>query len=150
MIQRVQSVFIFLMVLGCSLLLVFPYKVYSAMNPQPMIIEITLLPLYLSGDVSKLVYIPALLNLLILILSLLALFSFKKRKKQLSYLNLTLLLSLALLSSMYFLDFYSVDEKAKSIRWAFILPALNLIFSFLASHFIKKDEELVRSADRLR
>jgi len=31
-----------------------------------------------------------------------------------------------------------------------IIPILSLLFTYLAIHFIKKDDELVRSADRLR
>jgi hypothetical protein len=38
----------------------------------------------------------------------------------------------------------------KRILWPSYLPIVSMIFAFLAGRAIQKDEELVRSADRIR
>ena len=150
MIQRVQSLFILLVIISCTLLLVFPYKIYSAMNPQPMIIEITMLPLFKAQNVSALVFLPAILNLVVLLLACTALFSFKKRLSQIKLLRFSVLILVLNIVCMYLINFFPVDVPARSVRWAFVLPVLSLLSCYLAIRFIRKDEDLVRSADRLR
>ncbi len=47
---------------------------------------------------------------------------------------------------------YGELKVATNIGFSFgaFLPIVSAIFAFLAAHFIKKDEQLVRSADRIR
>ncbi len=42
------------------------------------------------------------------------------------------------------------EEIIVAFNFGAILPVLSLICAYLAVHFIKKDDQLVRSADRLR
>ena len=43
-----------------------------------------------------------------------------------------------------------VEEILVSFNAGAALPVISLICAYLAVHFIKKDDKLVRSADRLR
>ncbi|MFN6037385.1 MAG: DUF4293 family protein, partial [Bacteroidota bacterium] len=58
-----------------------------------------------------------------------------------------------MLGTMLLFDFISVEAGksfSKSYLFGSYLPILSILLSFMAIRFIKKDEELVRSADRLR
>jgi hypothetical protein len=61
------------------------------------------------------------------------------------YLAIMILICLAL---MYFGG--TKSEGIPIYKLPFIIPVLNIILSILAYRYIKKDEELVRSADRIR
>lgn len=92
--------------------------------------------------------------LIIALIALVAIFMFKNRKWQmiLTLVNMLFILSLPVI--MYYYSFnieYFVDgtSKASLTTWAF-MPLALLIFSYLAYKGIKKDDELIRSVDRLR
>ncbi len=44
----------------------------------------------------------------------------------------------------------NAEEIVVSLQFGAVIPVLSLILTYLAIRFIKKDEKLVRSADRLR
>jgi len=92
------------------------------------------------------------LVLIIILVSLVALFLFKRRKLQMKMavglITLVFLLIIASVSYyMYIAGIYS--EKIRPGLSIFILPIM-LLTSWLAFRGIKKDEELVKSYDRLR
>lgn len=83
-----------------------------------------------------------------------AIWSFKKRKRQLRLcgINITLFI-LFVISALIIVqternvfDNFNISE----FRMGFILPLIGIIFNFTARRGIKKDEELIRSMDRLR
>jgi hypothetical protein len=85
------------------------------------------------------------------ILSLLSIFSYKNRKFQfvLGRLNIILnfiLLGLFVYQSLNISGEADVSEKGIGI----LLPILSIVFLVLANKAIKKDEDLVKSVDRLR
>ncbi len=108
------------------------------------------------GDVGfvqeeKLLLITILL-ILIPVLSFVAIFFFKKRKLQL---RITFILLLLIAGSILILAFYAYKVmKSYNVeadpRLNLIIPLLTLLSTFLAYRGIKKDEEIVRSYDRLR
>ncbi|MGE5419080.1 MAG: DUF4293 domain-containing protein [Chloroflexota bacterium] len=85
-------------------------------------------------------------------LSLILIFLYKKRKLQM---KLTILLIFTILLTVAMIGYFAWNlSRASSTDIVFtykmILPLLMLIFSVLAYAGIKKDEEIVRSYDRLR
>lgn len=150
MIQRIQSIFMVALITGSALLLFIPSIVFSTVNQSPLIVEITLLPLFKAAGVSVLVFVPAFLNLDVLLLSVIALFSFKNRKKQMSYMSIVMLLSLLNFFALYGFDFFPSETKTKLVQWPCYIPLLQFLFALLARIYVKKDDDLVRSADRLR
>jgi peptidoglycan/LPS O-acetylase OafA/YrhL len=88
--------------------------------------------------------------------ALVTIFMYKNRKQQIKVSQFLLLLNTALIVSAFLLI-----DTAKSMlpmsgdilvkhKISMIFPLLSIILIFLAIKAIKKDEELVRSADRLR
>jgi hypothetical protein len=130
MIQRIQSLF-FLFSSLLSLSIVFYFPILSN--------EETFLYLY-----DGFIYL-RLLIFLSIFLSLFAIFQYKNRNRQ------RLISSLARLMITIFyiliLLIYKQDNTLESGVFLFIIPFASL---FIASFFIKKDEKLVRSSDRIR
>lgn len=107
-----------------------------------------------SGVVGSEEIIMPLLILLILIaaISFVTVFLFKNRKLQIKLSMVLLILSIVLLLAVATYAFLlSGKYNAQlQLRVNLIFPVLVLIFSILAHRGIKKDEELVKSYDRLR
>jgi amino acid transporter len=100
-------------------------------------------------------------NIIIMLFTLFVLFSFKNRKKQIRFagLNLLLLCGFIVLTFFTFDNVqsylnHSVNQQGSELSTTYgigmVLPIISIIFNFLAIRAIKKDEELVRSADRIR
>lgn len=92
------------------------------------------------------------------LLALYIIFKFKNRKLQLKLGQFNYLLLLAIILSIYFsvrnlinLAPLNEFEDVKTVYWiGFYLPVAAIAFQFLANRGIKKDEELVKSVERLR
>jgi hypothetical protein len=89
-----------------------------------------------------------------ILVSLAAIFLFKNRSLQLRMGLLAIVISI-LIPVVAFLLIYT--EKTASINTAQIddgmglyLPVLALLFAIVANRFVKKDDKLVKSMDRLR
>ena len=137
MIQRIQTIFLLLVVFCAFILWVFPFVHYAETAP-----------LYLRNPVD----IAPIPNYLSAFLGLIAIFLYGNRKIQIKLCHVIMLLNLIQFLLLFFFSnqLYDHDfEKAKLI-WPAYLPLLAAAAAFLASRYIKKDEELVRSADRIR
>jgi amino acid permease len=89
----------------------------------------------------------------ILVLTLVAFISFNNRKRQIAILKLNFV---AYAITFALLSFYltaaqnaSVESELK-VNIGMFLPTIALVCNFMAMRFIRKDEELVRSVDRIR
>jgi hypothetical protein len=89
-----------------------------------------------------------------LIITIITLFCYKKRRLQikLSHLN-TLLISGII--GMYFIAIpraksWLNEQVYGEYQWGFYIPIFCLLLNFLSMRYIYKDEELVKSIDRLR
>lgn len=90
--------------------------------------------------------------LLIIILSVVAIFLYKNRKLQIKFALATAVLS-AVLTALVAWFAYSAGEKYQAVLSPGIrtfLPLVILLLSIMACLGIRKDENLVRSYDRLR
>ena len=128
MIQRIQSVFMFFAILSMGIIM---YKVPVLANGE----EVVVLGDFMWAQIS------AFITVFLIVYSIL---QFKNRTKQL-LLNQFSKLSLSI---SFFIIFIQKGEMlpAKGL-FLFILPYVLLI---IANRFIKKDENLVKSADRIR
>ena len=143
MIQRIQSIFLFLIVLVFIVLMFIPvYHITftSSINAQA------------SGN---LLFIPLLFIPLacISLLALVAIFLYKNRARQMKICRLGLILSLLIsVNAIVFPQFFIHGISRENLQvgnGAYLLP-LNIVLFALATYFIKKDEDLVKAADRLR
>ena len=94
---------------------------------------------------------------LVLLVAIVSIFMFKNRSLQikLSKLNI-LLIALEVAAIVVYSDLAksaigaAPEDVVVSFKIGAIIPVLSLILTYLAIRFIKKDDALVRSADRLR
>ncbi|MDP2386105.1 MAG: DUF4293 domain-containing protein [Bacteroidota bacterium] len=147
MIQRIQTVFLLSVAIIAALLFVFPAEVYASSTET---IFYTLLPFGVKEGTSPIIYGLFATNIGLIILAFVSIFQYKNRKKQLKTSRLLMLLSAMQVSLMFVFSLYNKEGYTKDYTWAAYLPLAMIVFSLLAGIFIKKDEELVRSADRIR
>lgn len=145
MIQRIQS--IFLLLSGIS---------FFSLFGLPFATSTVAIPNLFSDLVYNIQDSPILLVLTILggIISVGAIFLFNNRGLQvrLSYLATVTSILLLIVALLLVYNERTTDAGAETITEGFgiALPILSLIFSILAARYIGKDENTVRSMDRLR
>lgn len=154
MIQRIQSLFLLAVTILVSTLVFLPIANIAVEQ------NVWQLSAFKFSDElgNSLGFVPiGFIAILVGLLALATIFLFKNRSLQikLSKLNL-LLISLLLVACVFFTEII-IDKDSPVFKDAIInyqfavaLPVLALICNYLAVHFIKKDDKLVRSADRLR
>jgi hypothetical protein len=101
-------------------------------------------------------YLSALLGIILLI-QFISVFIFKNRKRQVIMVQVSLILLVALAVGILLYPDYAgipvqipAPEYNIEFNWNILFIALPWIFTYLAIRAIKKDEALVRSADRMR
>ena len=145
--QRVQTLFLLVVVATSVCLMLFPFVSYENL------FNVFTLKVYNQPFCGTLYYVAEALNTLILILSAVCIFLYKKRVLQFKIANFIALLSAGLLAVLLFTDVARVESflgGQKHVLWPSYLPIAGMFSAFLAGLFIKKDEKLVRSADRIR
>lgn len=152
MIQRIQTVFLIAVVLCLG-----AYLVISTWQSAPADEPTRLFAFYLmklvDGEPQKIVLpyvISGALGSIAIIVAVIEIFSFKNRifQMKLGLLN-TLLIFLSVGSEFFFI--YQLDQSLQgTIDFGLFFPVSAIIFNRFAGRYIKKDEDLVRSVDRLR
>lgn len=149
MIQRIQTVFLLLAAAAGFGQFALPYLSTEQGNPAAT------LPA-LSDNVVNPMDNPGLLGLCVLsgIVSVVAIFFFKNRPLQARLAGGAAVAAILLTVLAGFVVFQTVQQLPSGGSTAYgvglALPVIALIFNWLAAKFIRKDEHLVRSADRLR
>jgi hypothetical protein len=155
MIQRIQSLYLVLAAACMGTLLAAPLYKTVSVNAS--------FGIYLGGLLQEspeekiLTSQPSLLavGLLLALFPVIILFLFKKRPLQMrlcasAMLAYTAMLLLLVSSINKSLEAIPSEHLAGSYGWGLILPLVGVILLFMASRAIRKDEAIVRSADRLR
>lgn len=155
MIQRIQSLYLFVIVVLSGLLL--NGSVLNFISKTGSIFKVTFTEVIKSTGGQGLEVIEKLLPLTILIIiipiiSLTAIFLYKKRKYQLVMSRVLITLNSILIIAVLHVSFRIISGYGAQLVPGFkmILPVLMLIFAILAFRGIRKDEQLVKSYDRLR
>ena len=154
MIQRIQSIYLLLAGIFAALACAAPCALFTGAQPDATC------SLYgchyvVSPAAEELFTYPfgvTLMTALSMILPLIIIFGYKNRKRQISHVNLAMLLAVAWYAVCAAYCFAAASrtgfEVAPSYGLAF--PALSLLALYLAKRGIKHDEALVRAADRIR
>jgi hypothetical protein len=167
MIQRIQSVFLLILVIAmvCVLFLPLWHKSNPETGEQVVLTAFSLMaqPLAVTdgasdaatSTLSENTMAIAGLAIIIALVALYEIFQYKNRFTQIKLGMLNSLLLAALLGTIFYYSSYVGDELVKTTapgdyQAGFYLPVLGLIVNSLANRFIKRDEDLVRSVDRLR
>ncbi len=145
MIQRIQSVFYLLAALCAAGLFVFPI-VSSDKAASPFLED----KIFNVQDHIGLIIIAA----LAILLPLAAIFLFKNRPLQMKLGSVSLLFPLLVIGAgvWMFLKSGTAEVQSANITQGIglFLPIGVILFGILANRFVKKDEDLVKSSDRLR
>lgn len=155
MIQRIQTVFLFLATIFAGILFFTPI---AAFGHGDDLMKLTILGVQNQIDAqyfSGVYTLPLLLvSILIVAVPLITIFMYKKRELQLKLSSLNILLNAAL-CGLIFLYYSSNIQKtiaAETVSYMFgtYIPLINMVLSVLAMRWIKKDIDLIKSVDRLR
>ena len=129
MLQRIQSVFLFLSCM-ITLIMIFFVPVFEIESKEMFASDFLWAKVFL--------FISALLSLISII-------SYKNRKKQIllcSFSRTQITIALILLLFIY--------KKELNVKIELLLYAIPYLLLILSSYFIKKDEKLVKSSERIR
>jgi hypothetical protein len=150
MIQRKQTLFLILTVLSGAALLSVPS---NTVNINTNIQNVSLLPLNMPGLHSTSGHLAAIvINFGGLILSFITIFLYKKRELQLKLCYALMVLWLVLASMISFCPFVITTEviSVQNNYMGSILGIIGMLASYMAAKFVRKDIELLKSADRIR
>jgi hypothetical protein len=110
--------------------------------------------IYRSSDatLTKGFLLIAIISVLVPVIAVITIFLFKNRKLQVRLTLINLILEIALIAAIVFVTIPLTGNHSAQILPGFrvILPVLCLILLILGYRGIKKDDELVKSYDRLR
>lgn len=157
MIQRIQTIFLFFAIILTSLSMVLPIAFYSNITTGIQF-EYSILKFLSPENPNNLgfnslpLFVPAAISI---VFSIAALFMFKNRKFQINMTIYSIVFNLVYVGLLVYYILSVLSNSATidvnvSHKYPLIFPIIALIFSFLAIRGIKKDDELVKSLDRLR
>ncbi len=148
MIQRAQS--IFLAVVAICMALVCSFPIWSKANSQQ---SIKMTAISFSTNQSTIFIL--IFAVIAAILAIYSLLSFKNRKRQML---LGAIISMIIAISMGFIFYYIIKvgrpafdpEIEGNYELGFYAGGVGLLANMIANRFIRRDENLVRSSDRMR
>ena len=136
MIQRIQSVYLLIVVILCSLLL----------STFPLWKDVNLEVKFASDFTWSLIGVSA-----SAVLALLSIFLFKNRKLQFVLGRINILLNFFIIGFFVYWSLNLSGETEVSEKGiGMFVPLVSIVFLVLANKAIKKDEDLVKSVDRFR
>jgi len=162
MIQRIQTLFLIGIAICMGLVLYFP--IWTEINQEGT--EQMVLTAFKSDSValpydSSVAAIASQSNIYIAILAVLAslvsIYSISQFKNRLKQMKLGALISL-LMAATLGLSYYNIYQLESSFSLqtqgsfmgGFFLPAVAMVLNMMSNRFIRKDEKLVKSVDRIR
>ncbi len=158
MIQRIQTLYLTLAFVAIALLFAFPLAQFFSEHGA-YIFSVTGLKNMVPGEpnaFSPLIFLPVIIVAVgIGLLTLYTIFQYKNRSLQIKLTNIGVLASIALIMGVFFLYIPMIEKKINIVpdyskALGIYLPLVALVFMVMANRAIKRDEKLVRSADRLR
>lgn len=166
MIQRVQTIYLFIAIVLCVLAIALPIP-YALSGSTALDMHITqqevqgLQELQLITSIEELSelqvenillsrpYVLTVFSGLVALFSFITIFLYKKRKRQMRFCRFNLFLLFLLIGSG--VGFTLIDQTQPDLpHYGALFPAFAFIFIWLALRGVRADEKLVRSMDRLR
>ena len=133
MIQRIQSLFLLI----CSILnLLYCYQLYFGH-------DIAMFFLDMESNIPFEVIL--LFPLIISVISFYTIFKYKNRQTQFVLNRLSIILCFVFVGILIFMF-----DIISSFEWINLVPLFSIVLLVLANRAIKKDEDLIRSIDRIR
>lgn len=159
MIQRVQSLFLLGVVISMILILFFPIweETAPAQNQETTLDAYSLALVSVSGTEEQVqqessTLVIAILSVVAAITSLYEILRYRNRLTQMKLGALNNLLIMGVLGASWYYSFQGEAylEGRGDYELGFFLPAIAIMLNIMANRYIRRDEKLVRSVDRLR
>ena len=149
MIQRIQTVYLLITTILTSLVIGFPVMEVIGEN---IFFTMTVGGMYVDKNLVDSIWSLLTLCISSILVALAAISQFKKRKRQiqLCIFNILLLVGFYIVLGVYYWILKDISANEITFGWTVVLPAINIILSYLSIRAIKKDEALVKALDRLR
>jgi hypothetical protein len=153
MIQRIQTLYLFASLVLMALVFLLPVAELNYSNNQIVIFRITGFWDQAAGNLILPTIPVVILAAVIVCINIITIFLFKRRITQarLCIVNIVLLIGLI---GLYIYHFVFFVRKVPVVEYktglSFVFPIIAIILTYLAFRGIRKDELLVRLADRLR
>jgi len=151
MIQRIQTIHLLIGAVLLSLIYLFPLASFNSTTGHWLLYSATMKNIDgVSGLIP--VFPIALVNGLAVLVSIFAIFSFKNRLFQIKLckLNYFILLVLLAIITIYMMRISTMLNAPIAFKFVLVFPVVSLILNYLAHQAVKRDEKLVKSADRIR
>lgn len=156
MIQRIQTIFLALVVIISIISSFLPIMGLSGAAGDFIMNHYKTISIADASIITKNMGVGVLQGIVLLVaIATILLFKNRSLQVKLSKLNI-LLITLEIVAIVMYSDLAkstistNVEEVVISLKLGAFIPVLSLILTYLAIRFIKKDDALVRSADRLR
>lgn len=161
MIQRIQTLYLFIASAALALMFFFPIYTFTETAADASVKEVKLtIQGRFEKDMSTNEYVLVKPNyaksLMVLVIGLalfVSIFQYQNRPRQLRIARVMIILIFAFIVTLLSSAYNTVNSTGISnviTGMAVIFPSVSIVFTALAARNIKKDENLVRSADRLR
>lgn len=156
MIQRIQSLLLLIVSLSSIALIFSPILAFEYNNSAYLMTAYESINISTTELMVNNMGIGVLAGL-VAVLSLVIIFMYKRRHLQVKLCGLNILLIALNIAAMVFysdavrLAITDLPDKVEvALNFGAFIPLIQLILTYLAIRFIKKDEALVRAADRIR
>jgi len=157
MIQRIQTVFLLLSIVAMVVMLFSPIWTKENIQTNEIVYLSPVSLIYKQKDVvvaqQTTIYI-AILAFASISFALISILTYKNRMKQMIYNMLNILVLIGILGCFVY---FSVKGEALlqqpeqgNFGLGYFMPAVAVIMNSLANRFIRRDEKLVKSVDRIR
>jgi hypothetical protein len=156
MLQRIQTLYLLIVVIAMSLTLFLPSM--KAISPDQIDYALSTLrgfyPIQQGGfHLSGVTMWLTITNIIILIIAIFTIFMYKWRIIQIRFNIFNMVLLIGYYAIFFFTRYVILQQNpmdSTTFSWPIILPLISAILTYLALRAIAKDEALVRSLDRLR
>ena len=143
MIQRIQTVYLLLISI-ISGGLIFVFDVWTVSGKKEFVLDLFAKDSFSYQSIPLAFFASA-------VVAFITIFLFRNRQLQFVMGRVVILINLFLLGMLIYLSLNLPGEAAASEKGiGMFLPTLAILFSVMANKAIKKDEDLVKSVDRLR
>ncbi len=149
MLQRIQTLFLFV-ALACEVVVLVAPLAYLQIN-ENVLYEIYSRGYFINNQFQY-SYVLFIVCIISLILSLIIIFLYKNRILQMRLTIYNFILLLVIQGIFIYVIYHTASRLSADIylRYASLLPVISALFHILAFRYIKRDEELVKAADRIR
>ena len=155
MIQRIQSLYLILATAVLVLMFYIPFSVLISSSDMAYSVVYNGISQYSdkAWSLINMNYLGVILLILSCTITFIAIFLFKNRKLQIKFCWISIVSAFLVLATYFIRHKFAVADyniTKSSFSWSAILPLISAILAYMALKSIKKDDDLVKSVDRIR